>query len=229
MTTRPAVHLASVAALGAAGGWVIADLLVAGDQPAWRGPASAITLAAAALAATRIDRWSDHGVSAGWALAAAIGMYLGVPETDHLVGVVAVLIVVWLAGVTGRLRADFEVVAALDVVLVWAAVRGAAGSGSALLAALALLGLLVLAPPIALLPRPSREPLPPAWRPAALMGLQLVFCVTVARLGGVRTTMTEAAVVATTGLVALGVAAWLAMGTAGDVPKLSYPVGRARR
>jgi hypothetical protein len=229
MTTRP-VYLASVAVLGAAGGWVIADVLVAGVQPAWRAPACAVTLAAAGLAATRIERWSDHGVSTGWALAAAIGMYLGVPETDHLVGVIAVLIVVWLAAVTGRLRADFLVVAGLDAVLVWAAVRGASGSGGALLAALALLGLLVLAPPIALLPRPPRELVRPAWRAPVLVALQLVFCVTVARLGGVRTTLTEAATVAATGLVALGAVAWLVIGVSGKRPDGERPaaLGRVR-
>jgi hypothetical protein len=214
MTNRP-VYLTSVALLGAAGGWVIAEVLVTGDQPTWRAPACAFALAAAGLAATFIERWSNRGVSAGWALAAAIGMYLGVPETDHLVGVIAVLIVVWLAAATGRLRADFLVVAGLDAVLVWAAVQGASGSSGALLAALAMLGLLVLAPLIALLPRPAGELVPASWRAPVLVALQLAFCVTVARLGGVRTTTTEAAIVAATGLVALGAAAWLVIGISG--------------
>jgi len=229
MTTRP-VRLASVALLGAAGGWVIADVLVAGDQPTWRAPACAFVLAAAALAATRIERWSDRGVSAGWALAAAIGMYLGVPETDHLVGVIAVLIVMWLAGVTGRLRADYLVVAGLDAVLVWGAVRGASGSSGALLAALAMLGLLVVAPLIAQLPRPVGELVPDSWRAPLLVALQLVFCVTVARLGGVRTTTAEAAVVAATGLVALGAAAWLVIGASGGLPDVerSSALGQVR-
>jgi hypothetical protein len=229
MTTRP-VHLASVAVLGAAGGWMIADVLVAGEEPTWRAPACALALAAAAVAATRIERWSERGVSVGWVLAAAIGMYLGVPETDHLVGVIAVLIVVWLAGVTGRLRADFPVVTGLDAVLVWAAVRGAAGSSGALLAALAMLGLLVLAPPIAMLPRPANELVRAPWRAPLLVAFQLAFCVTVARLGGVRTTTTRAAVVAATGLVALGAAAWLAIVTPGKVGDGERPsaLGRVR-
>lgn len=196
---------------GAAAGVIVSGALVT-DGPLWRVPAAAAVLAIAFLVAPGVDRWAGRGITSGWALATSIGIYLGVPETDHVVGVVAVLIVVTLAELTGRARVDGFVVAALDVVLVWSVLRGAAGRPGALVAGMALLGLLVVAVPASLPHRPGLEPLPSRWRGPALVALQLVFCVIVARFGAVRTTGTEAVIVSVTGLTVLFVTAWYVMG-----------------
>ena len=151
-------------AAGAVVGWLIADRLVGGDGPSWTGPAAAATLAIAFVAAPGVDPWAGSGVVSGWALATALGLYVGVPETDQIVGVIAVLLVLWGAELAGRARVDWLVVCGLDAVLVLAAIHGAAGRPGALIAALAMLGLLVVAGPVSRLPRTSRS------LPAALAG-----------------------------------------------------------
>ena len=107
--------------------------------------------------------------SSGWAAASALGLYLGVPETDHVVGVAAVLAVLVLASLAAPGRASWVLVVGLDVVLAWAAVRGAPGGGPALVAGLAMPGLLVVAPLTSHLPGPRRA-LVPAACPACRVG-----------------------------------------------------------
>ena len=198
-------------AAGAVAGWVIAESTVDAG-PDWQTPAAAAVLAIALLAAPAVGRWAGNGVTSGWALAAALGLYVGVPETDHIVGVIAVLIVLFVAELAGRARVDGWVVAGLDAVIVWAALLGAAGRPGALVAAFAMLGLLVVSAPVALVGRPPREFVPSGWRPAALVALQLGFAIGVARLGGVRTTTSEALTVSAIGIAVLAAASWVVMG-----------------
>ncbi len=212
-------------AAGAVVGWLIADRLAGGGGPSWTGPAAAATLAIAFVAAPGVDPWAGSGVVSGWALATALGLYVGVPETDQIVGVIAVLLVLWGAELAGRARVDWLVVCGLDAVLVLAAIHGAAGRPGALIAALAMLGLLVVAGPVSLLPRTSRL-VPDVWQAPMLVGLQLAFALGVARIGGVRTTTSEALVVSAAALVALAVAAWLVMGREAD--RSDVPRGRRR-
>ena len=50
----------------------------------------------------RGSTWEGAIVVWGWAAASALGLYLGVPETDHVVGVAAVLAVLVLTAVAPR-------------------------------------------------------------------------------------------------------------------------------
>ncbi len=96
-----------------------------------------------------------------------VGLYLGVPETDHVVGVAAVLAVLLVASLAAPRRASWVLVVGLDVVLAWAAVRGAPAGGPPLVAGLAMPGLLVVAPLTSHLPGPAarhRARLGPAGR-----------------------------------------------------------------
>lgn len=204
------------AGLAAAGAIVGGLIVVTGPQsaPDWQAWAVVGTLAVAGLAAPSADRWAGTGITSGWALAAATGLFLGVPETDHVQGVIAVLLIVWLVELFGLTRVGGWFVAGLDAVLVWSAARGAAGIGGALVAGLACLGMLVMMAPASWLPRPRREVMPTAWRAPALMALQLGFVIGVARIGGVRTTVSEALVVSGAALVVLLVVAWVIMSPA---------------
>ena len=205
-------------AAGAVAGWLIADRFPGGGDPSWTGPAAAATLAIAFVAAPGVNPWAGSGVVSGWAVATALGLYAGVPETDQIIGVIAVLLVLWGAEPAGRARVDWLVACGLDAVLVLAAIHGAAGRPGALIAALAMLGLLVVAGPVSLLPRPSQL-VPDVLQAATLLGLQFAFAFVVARKGGVRTTTSEALVVSATALVALAVAAWLVMGQPTTYPR----------
>ena len=112
---------------GAAGGRRSAGASRTGA--AWAPGGAAAVAAAGGLAAPAVARGAGATVVAGWAAASALGLYLGVPETDHVVGVAAVLAVLVLASLAARGRASWVLVAGLDVVLAWAAVRGAPGGG----------------------------------------------------------------------------------------------------
>ncbi|MGA9275463.1 MAG: hypothetical protein WBV89_00805, partial [Ilumatobacter sp.] len=125
-------------------------------------------------------------------LAALVGLYVGIPETDRIVGILPVIGIMWLGELTGRMRVDGLIVAGLDIVLVWLAVHGSAGRSGAMIAGVALLGLLVVASIIAGVAGPHRIRATERWTMPALVGAQLVFAIAVARLGGVRTTAGEA-------------------------------------
>ena len=70
---------------------------------------------------------------AAFGVATAVGLYLGVPETDHVLGVSVGLAVLAVAELTRRLQVDAIVAMAVDSALVWAAVRGAANRASAVI------------------------------------------------------------------------------------------------
>ena len=120
-------------------------------------------------------------VVAGWAAAGVLGLYYGVPETDHVVGVAAMVAVLLLVSFSIAPRPSWVLVAGLDVVLPWAALRGAPAGGPALVAGLAVPGLLVLAPLVGRVPGPRSPLVPRATRSVVLVGLQLVFAAVVAR------------------------------------------------
>ena len=148
----------------------------------------------------------------GWAAASALGLYLGVPETDHVVGVAAVLAAVFLASLAAPGPASWVLVVGLDVVLVWTAVRGAPDGGPALLAGLAMPGLLVVAPVTSHLPGPRRPIVPASMQPAALIGLQAGFTVAIARTAARADTIAVASTIVALGLVVLLATARLAVG-----------------
>jgi hypothetical protein len=121
-------------------------------------------------------------------------------------GLAAGLAVLWLADATGRLRMDGLVLLAVDVALVWVAVWGAVQRPGALVGGLAILGLLLVAPLAERLPGPRRAWLAPRWQVPALLGVQLVVAVAIARWGALQSSALVAAVVGVLGLATL---AWL--------------------
>ena len=143
------------AVAGGAAGWAAIRWGVTEPVPAWaRGGAAGVS-AVGGLAAPAVARSVGAIVVYGWASASALGLYLGVPETDHVVGVAAVLAVLLVASLAAPGRASWVLVVGLDVVLAWAAVRGAPAGGPPLVAGLAMPGLLVVAPLTSHLPGPA--------------------------------------------------------------------------
>ena len=149
--------------------------------PKWAPVGAAVVSAIGGLAAPAVAR-AGSVVVFGSASASALGLYLGVPETDHVVGVAAVLAAVFLATLVragpGELGAGRRPRrrAGLD-----RRARGAPYGGPALLAGLAMPGLLVVAPVTSHLPGPCRPIVPASMQPAALIGLQAGFTIVIAR------------------------------------------------
>ena len=125
---------------GGAAGWAAIRWGVTEPEPSWAPGSAAAVAAAGGLAAPAVARGAGATVVTGWAAASVLGLYLGVPETDHVVGVAAVIAVLVLTSLADPRRASWVLVAGLDVVLVWAAVRGAPAGGPALAAGLAMPG-----------------------------------------------------------------------------------------
>ena len=211
------------AAAGGAAGWAAIRWGVTEPEPSWAAGSAAAVAAAGGLAAPAVARGAGASVVTGWAAASVLGLYLGVPETDHVVGVAAVITVLVLTSLAAPRQASWLLVAGLDVVLVWAAVRGAPGGGPALAAALAMPGLLVVAPLTSHLPGPRRALAPVSVQPAVLVALQAGFAVVVARNAPSRDTIVEATTLTVAALVVLVLATgWpsgLGRGEAGDRPR----------
>jgi hypothetical protein len=206
MSATPAAT-ALRALVGIASGWAIVEVAAPASVPGWWAVVASATLAVALVVVPGTNRWAGRGLNSGWALATLCGLYVGVPETDHIVGMAPVLGIVWLGELTGRMRVDALVVAALDIVLVWAAVEGAVNRSGAMIAGVSLLGLLVVAPIVIIIAGTESEEPMPAWAVGALIALQLLFAVSVARVGGVRTTAAEATTVVIVALPVLGLLA----------------------
>ncbi len=200
------------AAAGGAAGWAAIRWGVTEPEPSWAAGSAAAVAAAGGLAAPAVARGAGASVVTGWAAASVLGLYLGVPETDHVVGVAAVIAVLVLTSLAAPRQASWLLVAGLDVVLVWAAVRGAPGGGPALAAALAMPGLLVVAPLTSHLPGPRRALAPVSVQPAVLVALQAGFAVVVARNAPSRDTIVEATTLTVAALVVLVLATRLAVG-----------------
>ena len=212
LSAQPTAWLPAAAARAAAGGvagLVIGRLVAAelGDRvddvwwPTW---ASAAALAVAFAAAPSASQLTARSPIAALGLATAVGLYLGVPETDHVLGVAVGLAVLTLAELRRGLHVDTIVTMAVDSALVWTAVRGAANRASAIIGGLALLGLLLVAP-LVLAGRGRRAG--GEWRAALLVAAQLVFVVVVARNSAIRPDAGAAAMIAVAGLVGLTITA----------------------
>ncbi len=178
---------------------VVAGAVVAITGPGGRDPGRALlaagVAAAAGLGAGAADRWRRRGLWTGLALVTALGLYAGVPETNHIIGLAGGLAVLTLADCRGLVRMTSEVVLALDVVLVWAALWGAGARDGAAVAGLAMLGLLAALPVAAALPGPSRALMPERWQAAALVGLQAAYALALARLAAWRPSVVEVGII----------------------------------
>jgi hypothetical protein len=196
-------------------GYGLARWAVPVDGPPWRAVAAAVTLALVTPTTLLADRWSPRGLWSGLALVSAGGLYLGVPETDHLVAVAGGLAVLVVADLAGRVRMDGLVVLALAAAVVWVGVWGAVSRAGALTAAMALLGLLLVAPVAERLPGPARPWVPARAQVVALLLLQALFVVGGARFGALRSDAIDGAVV---GILGLALLAWLARLVIGPRP-----------
>ena len=170
------------------------------DDAWWPSWAAGAALAVAFAAAPSVVGLTRQRTVAALAMITAGGLYLGVPETDHILGLLVGLAVLAIAEVRGRVRSDTIIVMAIDAALVWAAIRGAANREGAVVGGLALLGLLLVAPLV--IGGSSRRANPPL-AAAMLVIAQLVFVVVVARNGALRPDASGAALVACAGLVGL--------------------------
>jgi len=196
-------------------GYSLARWAVPVDGPPWRAAAAGVTLALVTPTTLLADRWAPRGLWSGLAVLSAGGLYLGVPETDHLIAVAGGLAALLVADVAGRVRMDGLVVLALAAVVVWVGVWGAVSRSGALTAGMALLGLMLVAPAAERLPGPGRAWVPARGQVVALLVLQALFVVGGARLGALRSEAIDGAVVGLLGLVVL---AWLARLVMGPRP-----------
>ena len=157
------------AAAGAAVGWLLVD--VGSSEPAeeWARPVVAVLLAAVAAGAVgMVRRWARRAVATGSCLAAFLGIYACVPETQR-VGATALIVAVLVVGeLAGQLRASWPVVVAAAALVLWAAYDGGVFRDSALVGGFAALGLAVLEPVAVRLPGPGRG-LPMALTAPALL------------------------------------------------------------
>jgi len=200
------------AVVGVVLGWFVAAWVADVPYSRWGNVAAAVTLGVTALGAPVTARVRTLGGPPAWGLASAIGLYLGVPETNHILGLGAGLGVLVLAELTGRCRGDALTVVALAGVLVWAITFGTGGRGPAAVAGYATLGLLVSWPVVPRLPGPRRGLVPAATRPAVLTAVDAVAVVLIGRRGATASSVAEMAVIAALGWVALLVVARLVNG-----------------
>lgn len=174
--------------------------------PSWRPMLAAATLAIVAFAAPVTNRLDAWGGAPGLAFATSLGLYVGLPETDRVVGASVALAPFVLATLLGVLRSGSSlVVVALGAVLMWLTLGGAAYRHPAMVAGAAALGLLVVSPLVAVLPGPARPVLPKPLAGGAVAVVNAVAVVTIGRRGAVTDSWREVAVLAVLGLAALAV------------------------
>ena len=147
-----------------------------------------------------------------WALASTVGLYVGVPETDHVLGMLAGLGVLVLAEVTGRARTGALGVVALGGVVVWALLQGAGNRAPALVAGFGTLGLLALWPIVVWRPGPARSLVPRRLRPLLITALQVVDALFIGRRGAVEDSARNVALATAVSSVALVLATRVVVG-----------------
>jgi hypothetical protein len=200
-------------AIGGAVGWAIAAWIADVPDSAWGNVAAALTMSLVALGAPMTARVRTLGGVSAWALASTIGLYVGVPETNHVLGVGAGFGVFVLGELTGRCRGDALTVVALAGVLVWAITFGTGGRGTAAVAGYATLGLIALWPAVALLPGPRRGLTPAAVRAALLTAVDAVAVVLIGRRGAIVQSVEAMTLTAVLALAALVVVARIVYGS----------------
>jgi hypothetical protein len=209
--TRPWPGLARAVAGGVIG-WIVAQVIVENPGPPWRVPAAIAVVAAIALGAPFTARAIGLGGPPAWGLATAIGLYLGLPETNHILGVGAGLGVMVVAVLTGAADANGVTVVALGSVLVWAILQGAVTREPAFLAGFAALGLLVLWPLVRYVPGPARGLAPRGARPLLVTAAHTGYAWIVGRRGALVDDRVEMALVGAVGALALIVVTRLVVG-----------------
>ena len=190
---------------------MVVDAMQRVDGPSWRVWLAMGALALVALGAPKLDVWAGRGITSGVALVTVAGLYLGPPETEAIVGLALAFGVLWIAEVTGRARLDGLIAMLLGAVVVWAAVWGAASRPGAVIGAVAMVGLLLVGPLALSVPGPGPG-LPRPWDAVALVMLQLLFVVGVARTAALMDDGITAAAISGTALALLALLAWAVTG-----------------
>lgn len=210
--------LAARALGGGVLGWTV-DLVTDAPGPSWRPLLAAAVLAVVAAGSPWTARITAWGGAPALAAAAAAGLYVGVPETDHIVGLAVGLAVFALAELLGASRTTAAVVVALGGALVWADLAGSGTRQPALIAGVGALGLLLVAPLVAWAPGPSRPLVPRPLRGDAVLAVHAVAVIAIGRRGARTDSVTEVVALAAAVLAGLVVATRLVHG----------PVGRGAR
>jgi hypothetical protein len=207
---------------GAGAGWLVVDAMQRVDGPSWRLWVAMGALALVALGAPRLDIWAGRGITSGVAFVTVAGLYLGPPETEAIVGLALAFGVLWVAEVTGRARLDGFVALLLGFIVVWAAVWGAASRPGAVIGGVAMLGLFLVGPVVLSVPGPGPG-LPRPWDAVALVLLQLLFVVGVARTAALLDDAITAAAISGSALALLALLAWAVMGGRQRTPDARRP------
>jgi len=156
--------------------------------------AGLLLAAVATLAPTLLAVSRGRGLAPGLALGSLVGLYAGVPETEHLIGVSVAVAVIMVGHWAGQTEESWPIVLAMSALVVWSAVFGGSFRNGALFAGLASLGLLVLAPIATRLPGPGRI-IPDELVVPLLIAAQVVYTVALGRLVGLRDGAVEGAAV----------------------------------
>lgn len=184
--------------------------------------AGCLAVAVVALATAVARPGSDiRRMTVLW-VAAGVGVYVCVPDTEEVVlvgaGVTVLALCAWLVAAARVSDATMGSLAALFVV---AAVLGARGRPESVVGALAAIAVPILAPPLELLVGRGGDPRRLAVAPAAVIGLAAA--VTSGRVAGIDRSWGEATRLAAL-IVGVGLVCW-AVGLA--VPALRMPAGQA--
>ncbi|MDQ3178704.1 MAG: hypothetical protein M3Q72_14370, partial [Actinomycetota bacterium] len=169
--------------------------------------------AAVAVAATETARrWRPWPLGTGALLVAVAGVYVCVPETDHLraVAVAVALLVIAEASIADA-AAVWPVVTAAAALVAWSGAFGGVFRESSLVAALSMPGVL-LVEPLAVRLGFTRRRQPPAVAPALLLAGQAVFVLVVGRVAGLREQASLALLIVVVSFVALTVGVHLVTG-----------------
>lgn len=198
--------------LGAVIGWVAADVGASRRAGGWLPIAAALVLAAvAAVAPSLLALTRGRGVPPGLALGSLAGLYVGIPETEHLFGIGVALAALMVGQWACQADESWPVVLTIGALVIWSAVYGGSFRNGALLAGLSSVGLLVLAPLAARLPGPGRVVPEPLVAPGLLVA-QLMYAVALGRLVGLRDGAIEGLAVAAAATAVLVVATRVILG-----------------
>ncbi|MFV0306177.1 MAG: hypothetical protein ACK5OX_00355 [Desertimonas sp.] len=199
---------------GAALGWSV-ERIVDAPGPSWRPILATAVVALVAAAAPSTARLTALGGPPAMALATTVGLYVGVPETDRVVGLGAGLAVLTVAELLGASHTTPAVVVALGAALVWADLGGAGTHATAVVAGIGALGMFVTAPLVTWMPGPTRALVPRPLRGVVVIALHGAIVIAIGRRGAWGGSLAAVTAASVIGLVALTVAVRLVLGKLG--------------
>ncbi len=173
---------------------------------------AAIVAIVAAAAPETAHRYAHWPLATAALLVAVAGLYVCIPETDHLrgVAVMAALLVLVEMTVHGS-AAVWPVATAAATLVVWAGAFGGVPRTSSLVAALSMPGVVLIEPVAVRLGLVGRS-VPPVLVAPALLAGQAVFVLFVGRVAGLREQTSVALAIVVASLTALTVGVHLVAG-----------------